>query len=275
MPVRASADATGSLPGFNPIRPRRTFEEIIVQIEREVLEGRLAIGDRLPPERELAERLQVSRSSVREALRVLEAFGVLRARRGAGADSGSILAVQGTIGLAAVLRLYTSLQRIPLRDLVEIRHEIEKLAARSAAELAGREQVEQLDALVAQMQGATELEDFLQCDTEFHVAIARMSGNSLAPLLMEALREAMAREMLKAFRALTDWPGERKTLIAEHAEVAAKVAAGDGAGAALAVSRHITGFYGRVLETAENRDGEPRPRRRRFGRDGMFPVGSD
>ena len=64
---------------------------------------------------------------------------------------------------------------------------------------------------------------------------------------MEALREAMSREMLVRFEALSDWPAERELLVAEHLMIAEKIQARDGAGAAAAMSRHIRGFYGRAL----------------------------
>ena len=90
---------------FAPVKQRRAFEDIIVQVENAILEGRLRVGDRLPPERELAEIFNVSRASVREALRVLEAFGVLSARRGTGAESGSIVSAQNGSPLSGLLRL--------------------------------------------------------------------------------------------------------------------------------------------------------------------------
>src|SRR5213593_3658038 len=91
---------------FRPVAQRRAFEDVIVQVEEAIAAGRLQPGDRLPPERELALQLQVSRASVREALRVLEAFGVIAARRGTGADSGSILSLQNESPLSGLLRLY-------------------------------------------------------------------------------------------------------------------------------------------------------------------------
>ena len=107
---------------------------MIVQVEDAITDGRLGPGDRLPPERELAQILQVSRSSVREALRVLEAFGVLAARRGRGADAGSIVTAGEQNGLAGLLRIYSTLLKVPLSDLVELRVAIEAMTARAAAE---------------------------------------------------------------------------------------------------------------------------------------------
>ena len=105
---------------------------MILQVEDAIADGRLEPGDRLPPERELATTLGVSRGSVREALRVLEAFGVLAARRGRGADAGSTVTAEQN-GLAGLLRIYASLLKVPLSDLVDIRVSIETMTARAAA----------------------------------------------------------------------------------------------------------------------------------------------
>src|SRR5262245_28701150 len=85
---------------FQKVERRRAFEDVILQFERAIEEGSLRDGDRLPTERELAATLGVSRASVREALRVLEMYGVLVARPGTGPDSGSILSARNTGGIA-------------------------------------------------------------------------------------------------------------------------------------------------------------------------------
>lgn len=236
---------------FAPVKRRRAFEDIIVQIENAIHEGRLTVGDRLPPERELAEIFQVSRASVREALRVLEAFGVLSARRGTGADSGSILSAQNESPLSGLLRLYASLLQMPLQDLLDVREAIEMLTARRAAERASDENIERLTGIVESMRNSGTPEDFLSLDTEFHVTLARASGNSVAPLIMGALRDAIAHQMLGAFKALEEsgnWIAERAWLIREHARLLETVVSKDPDAAAHAFSRHMHDFYHRVLD---------------------------
>lgn len=253
---------------FAPVKRQRAFEDIIVQIENAIYEGRLTVGDRLPPERELAEIFQVSRSSVREALRVLEAFGVLSSRRGTGADSGSILSAQHESPLSGLLRLYASLLQMPLLDLLDVREAIEMLTARRAAERASPEDIERLTGIIDSMHSSRTPEGFLTLDTEFHVTMARTSGNSVAPLLMGALRDAIAHQMLGAFKALEesgDWDSERAWLIREHAELLKTVASKDPDAAAHAFGRHVHDFYQRVLAPAPAPSPAPaaRPRRPR------------
>jgi GntR family transcriptional repressor for pyruvate dehydrogenase complex len=228
-------------------KPRRAFEDIIGHIREAVVAGQLSIGDRLPHERELAERFEVSRQSVREALRMLEGFGVLTARRGVGPASGWIVAGGTAAGLTILLDLHTSLRRTSLWDILEIRESLEMLSIRSAAAQASAEEKAALVAAAHAMEAVHESGAFLRCDTEFHVSIARRSGNSLAPLFMEAIRDAMARVMLATSRELPDWDTERETLAREHLEIATLIAAGQGDAAAAVLSRHIRGFYGRWL----------------------------
>jgi DNA-binding FadR family transcriptional regulator len=225
---------------FRPVAQRRAFEDVIVQVEEAIAAGRLRPGDRLPPERELAAQLQVSRASVREAMRVLEAFGVIVPRRGRGADAGSVVTAAGQNGLAGLLRIYSLLNNVPLGDLVDLRVAVETMTAREAAE---RRQGARLAELAAGMTAVTDRGAFLQLDTDFHVELARASGNALAPLLMEALRETIARKMRAAFDAVEDWDATRERIAADHAAIASAIEAGDSERAASTVEEHIRGFY--------------------------------
>jgi GntR family transcriptional regulator, transcriptional repressor for pyruvate dehydrogenase complex len=113
---------------FQAVEQRRTFEQILLQIEEAIIDGRLKPGDKLPPERDLAQTFGVSRASVREALRVLEMFGVIVARRGTGPEAGSIVADSAGNGLESALRLHVGLRRIPASDVVAVRAVLEQQA---------------------------------------------------------------------------------------------------------------------------------------------------
>jgi len=225
---------------FKPVPRRRAFEDVIVQVEQAIADGRIGPGDRLPPERELAGQLNVSRASVREALRVLEAFGVVTSRQGRGADAGCVVSAGDQNGLAGLLRIYTLLMKVPLSDLVDLRVAIESMTARAAAE---RRAGGRLAALAAEMADVEDRDGFLALDTSFHVELARASGNALAPLLMEALRETIAEQMRVAFREVADWTATRTRVTADHEALAEAVAAGDAQAAERAVTEHIRGFY--------------------------------
>src|SRR5687768_15622072 len=126
----SSARAATEL-GLAPVAPRRAFEEILEQLERAIGTGSLGAGDRLPPERELAAAFGVSRTSVRDALRVLEALGIVATRRGA--DHGTVLLREPGNGFATILRLLVVLGHVALPELVEFRVMLETAGARALA----------------------------------------------------------------------------------------------------------------------------------------------
>ena len=233
---------------FQAVEQRRTFEQILLQIEEAIVDGRLKPGDRLPPERELAQTFGVSRASVREALRVLEMFGVIMARRGTGPEAGSIVAASAQNGLESALRLHVGLLRIPTKDMVEIRAVLEQQAALKAAERADDKMTVRLHEIVDGMRTATAISEFNELDTEFHVELARVSGNALLPVLMEALRGTMRLAMLEGFERLADWRTERDHLVGEHERMIGFIESGDKEAAGAAMQGHVVRFYRHVME---------------------------
>src|SRR3954453_21042046 len=98
-------------------RGTRAWRSVLEHIEADLLDGRLGPGDRLPSERELAATLGVGRSSVREALRVLEVMGLIRTGTGSGPTSGAVIIATPRGGMATLLRLQVAAQGFP-RDAV-------------------------------------------------------------------------------------------------------------------------------------------------------------
>src|SRR5919112_5500936 len=107
----------------------RTHQLVLQWIEDRLSGGQLAVGGRLPAERSLAEQLKVSRTSVREAIRVLEAMGVLRAGVGSGPEAGTVVISDPTAALGSALRLHVATQHLPVKDVVETRVLLESWAA--------------------------------------------------------------------------------------------------------------------------------------------------
>lgn len=229
---------------WQPVRKVRTHEQVLEQIEAKILDGELHAGARLPSERELVEALGVSRNSVREALRALEAMGIIDANTGSGRDSGSIVTGRSTAALSNLLRLHMALAQISLADLVEIRVQLERNAASSAATQCAAEDIEHLRSLLEAMRAEDlDYERFNELDTEFHVSIAQVSRNALAADLMQALRDAVKSEMTAVFTGLVDWRAVSRGLVLEHERIVSAIEQGDGKAAADLVDDHITKFY--------------------------------
>jgi GntR family transcriptional repressor for pyruvate dehydrogenase complex len=228
---------------WKPLPRMRTHELVVAEIENRLNNGSLKAGDHLPPERQLAEALGVSRGAVREALRILEAIGVVEAGTGSGPSSGSVIVKDSTAGMGMVLRIHLQLASFTPDDLVETRLMLERLACRKAAGIASSDEVANLRVLIAQMRGTHTTASYNDLDAAFHVGIAQISGNGLAATLMAALREALRQAMVTAFERLEDPASTMEALTNEHEAIVDAIVAGKGDAAAELMAQHIVGFY--------------------------------
>ncbi|MGW7350227.1 FadR/GntR family transcriptional regulator [Streptomyces sp. NPDC054784] len=235
---------------WEPVPRTRTFELVLARVEEQILAGNLRVGDRLPPERELVELLGVSRAAVREALRVLEAQGVLRSRVGTGPASGSVISAMPSEGLTQFLRLHMALANFPLPDVVEARATLERSSARLAAERATDDDLARIEEPLLRMDDpALTREEFNDCDTAFHVAVAEAGGNRLMADMTVAVRSAVRTALLSAFHRLDDWDGVTAGLRAEHHAVYDAIALRDTERAGDLIEAHIRGFHHRIGHT--------------------------
>lgn len=242
----AQVDAGGGTATiWQPLNRSRTYELVLDQIEEQIVSGQLRLGDRLPPERDLATMLGVSRAAIREALRVLEAQGVLRRPQvGTGPESGSVIAGMPSTGLTKLLRLHVALANFPLSDVVEARTILERASCRLAATHARPEHLAQMRDLLDRMAvPGIAIEEFNDCDTDFHLVVAEAAGNRLVADMTIALRNAMRHTLLRALAEVDDFPATAARLCAEHRGVYEAIVAGDAQAAADRVEQHIRTFY--------------------------------
>lgn len=229
---------------LEPLERAKTYQLVVRRIQDEIFAGRLKPGDRLPGERQLSEQLQVSRPSVREAVRILEAMEIVRSRPGTGATSGLIVSAQPSRALSDLLRLHVALSSYSVSDVIQVRLALEEQSVRRLAQC-----IQDTDVSVARetldRMSDPELDraTFHELDTEFHIAMARSSENSLLADLMTALRDAVRRPMAEAFDDDPDWDKRVKELVQEHSEILGAVLSGDGDRAAALMRQHIGGFY--------------------------------
>lgn len=228
---------------WRPIERTRAFEQVIGRIEDQIASGALRVGDRLPAERDLAGMLGVSRAAVREAMRALEAMGVVR--QGAGRDGGTVLTSMSSESLGAWLRLHVLLAKYPMEDVIEARVMLERRSVSLAAAHADPDQRAELERLEAAMERpAVQREEFNALDTDFHVALARAGRNELVADLTSAIRASMAVPILDSFHRTEDWPSVRERLVAGHRAVLASVLDRDADGAAAAIEDHVREAFG-------------------------------
>lgn len=223
----------------------KNYELVLHRVEAELAAGRLRIGGRLPGERVLAEQLGISRPSVREAVRVLEAMGVVRTGTGSGPEAGAVIVAEPVSPLTAVLRLHLATNHLPMGDVVETRLLLESWSAREAAarEL-GAGELKVAEGLLDRMDDAgLPPEEFHLLDAEFHVALSGLAGNVLIAAVMASLRSAIHGYVLAAVPNLPDWEATAVGLRSEHRAILAAVRCGEPERAAELVTAHIRGFY--------------------------------
>ena len=235
---------TGSL--APPVAPRpRAYELVLDRIEADLAASRLQVGDHVPSERELALDLGISRPAVREAMRIMEAWGTVVQGTGSGPDAGTVLVASPATALTRFLRLHVLLASIGPSDVVQARIALERESTRLAALHATAFDHETIASHLAAMdQPGLDAGAFNELDSAFHVAIARATGNLLVAELTIALREAMRPRLLSSLRAALDLPTITTRLRADHHAIYEAIRLGRSQVAADRVEAHIVQFYG-------------------------------
>lgn len=217
------------------------FETVMTFLTDAILDRTYAAGSRLPTERQLAADLNVSRSAVREAIKVLQAQGIITT--GAGPAHGTRIATSPSAAFGRMLRLHLALGSTDFGELTDTRVVLERAAVSAAARRATPEALEAARTLAWRMTLVTGSREFNQLDTDFHVALAVVGANRLISDFTVAIRQAVAPVIRDAQTTLTDWEALRRRLATEHLEILAAVTEGREADAADLTERHIRGAH--------------------------------
>jgi GntR family transcriptional regulator, transcriptional repressor for pyruvate dehydrogenase complex len=225
---------------FEAVRRNKVYEDVARQIERLILK-KLRPGDKLPSERELAETLAVSRSSIRDAIRSLELMGMVEPRQGA----GTIVREISSNSLANPLLNALKRREEMISELLDFRKILEPaLAARSATHASPDEVSEMEDILDRQERKLRDGENTIAEDSEFHYAVALASGNSVVlkvlDILMDLLRETRERTL--------QVEGRPQKSLAGHRRILAAIKRHDAEAAKAAMRRHIEDVEEMVLD---------------------------
>ena len=223
---------------FEPVRTRHTFEEAAEQIAAKVRSGELRRGDKLPPERDLAVTMEISRPTLREAVRILVDAGVLEVRRGPGGG----MFVASVVVPVELVRRRTSDRLGALEPVLEARRLLEPGVARLAALRAGDADLDALQRTIDAMReivdagyGPEDEDRFLQLDVQFHLALARAAGNETVETLIRLLFRQLeiARDMAMHVPAVPEWT------IGIHERTLAAVQGGDEAEIEKVMDEHL------------------------------------
>ncbi|MGE5738341.1 MAG: FadR/GntR family transcriptional regulator [Betaproteobacteria bacterium] len=223
---------------FHSIEPRRLYRQIADQIRTLIKDGEFTPGCRLPPERDLARQLGVSRPSVREALIALEVEGRVEVRIGSGiyVRAPDPLASSRTAAEAAAGPF----------ELLRARYVIESECAALAAKSAKRAQVQAIgDALDEMDREMEEGRQPLPSDRLFHLRIAEATGNGALVHVIKLLWDERTGELFSKLEHHYDSPQLWRSAMSEHRAVLASIAAHDADAARAAMQRHMNQAYKR------------------------------
>lgn len=229
---------------------QRAWQVVLARIEADLADGTLSPGDHLAPERALAAELGVGRSSVREAVRVLEVLGLVRTQTGSGPSSGAILVTAPSDGMSVLMRLQVAAQGFPVADVVRTRLLLETAVVAELADAADPELTDATDLLRAMDEESLTAQDFLALDAQFHLALASAAGNRVVIATMAGLRTAIEGYVRTGAEQLTDWSPVAARLRAEHHAIVTAVRKRDAESARRRIRQHITGYYAETFPTS-------------------------
>ncbi|QKW17743.1 FadR family transcriptional regulator [Kitasatospora sp. NA04385] len=210
------------------------IDGVVAEVRKLIIEGSLLPGDRLPQESEFAERLGVSRNSLREAVRVLEQMRVLDVRHGSGTYVSSLEPAQLLEGISFAVEV---MRDDTLREVIEVRELLEPVATRLAVTRTTPESLARIRAAFEHHSSQRSIEDLVHSDLEFHAEIVRATGNQTLISLLEGLSSKTVR--LRVWGGIVSDNAVDLT-IQHHQNILNAIEAGDAHGAECAAYVHVT-----------------------------------
>lgn len=181
---------------FQAAKQTKVFQDVVEQIQEAILDGRLTAGQILPAERELKETFNISRGTLREALRVLEQKGLIEIKLGVG--GGSVVKAVDTDQISESLGLLIRSQKVSLNHLAQFREDVEGIVAAHAAENHGAADIDRLKDLLTNARmcvekGASRRNAFIDIDKQIHMTMARITGNPVYISVLHSIHDNIHR----------------------------------------------------------------------------------
>jgi DNA-binding FadR family transcriptional regulator len=181
---------------FQTAKQTKVFQDVVEQIQQAILDGRLKTGDILPAERELKAMFNISRGTLREALRVLEQKGLIEIKLGIG--GGSVVKAVDTEQISESLGLLIRSQKVSLNHLAEFREDVEGIVAAHAAVRSTQGDIRKLKQLLDQAQtcvkqGSSQRNAFIEIDKQIHMRLADITGNPIYTSVLHSIHDNIHR----------------------------------------------------------------------------------
>ena len=220
---------------ISPVVVPRAHEVLASQLRDRILKREIPEGDPLPTERELVEQSGLTRSVVRDALRMLSVEGLIQTKPGR--SGGSVVTLPSHEAMASAIFRFVQGRRISIRSLQETRELLEPFLARSAAERRTDEQLRELKSLHSSLvKSVGNFQDFTLANLKWHNEVAKASGNELLSTLLYSISHGV---QLATMAEEYDTPEIRKQVIDIHARVNDAIESQDPDAAERAMRRHI------------------------------------
>lgn len=216
---------------LSPVKSTKIYEMVMEQIKDIVKKGELKSGDKLPSERDLCEKLEVSRASVREALKALQMVGLIESKHG----EGNFINKNFENSLLEPLSIVFLLLGSRSEDVLELRKIIEPETAALAAENITEEQLKELKEITNQLNGTSDAETCASLDKKFHYKIAQASGNHLISTIMFSI-SSLIEKYIENSKVHTS---NKKIVKIQHEEIYKSLETHNGIAAAAAVKKHL------------------------------------
>jgi len=247
---------------FERVTPEKLSSAVTRQIEKLILRGILRPGERLPSERELAERLGVSRPSLREAVAELQDKGLLSTRAGAGIFVADVL---GSAFSPALIRLFAGHDEAVF-DYIAFRRDMEGLAAERAARLASDTDLKVIQTVFDKMEAAHDKsnpKDEARLDAEFHIGIIEASHNVVMLHMMRSMYQLLQEGVFYNRQVMFKQHTTRGALLDQHRQINTALQARDATGARDAVIAHMN-YVEKALTDQQKADRNEAIARQRF-----------
>ena len=181
---------------FQTAKQTKVFQDVVAQIQEAILDGRLKTGDTLPSERQLKDMFNISRGTLREALRVLEQKGLIEIKLGVG--GGSVVKDVNEDQVSESLALLIRSQKVSLNHLAEFREDVEGIIAAHAAKRCTEADISQLRELLKKArkcldQGTSQRDAFIEIDKQIHMTLAAVSQNPIYISVLHSVHENIHR----------------------------------------------------------------------------------